>query len=136
MTGQTMPAWLRSMLVDKGYMTHDGVTFRARIRTCRHCHLPAVAGIDDNGLTTWCDPGELSPDGELQALLDGRRTWDLYGGTGLTLRTRSAIAYRPAGDQRRPVLAEHRCHQAIPATWCMPPIHRPATTVTDEGFPF
>lgn len=135
MTATVMPDWLRSMLVDKGYMTREGVTFRARIRSCRDCHLPTVAGIDDNGLTTWCDPGELTPDGELLALLDGRHTWDLYGGSQLTYRRPSAITHRPAGDRRRPVLAEHRCHQPIPASWCCPPRPAPAPAA-DEGFPF
>lgn len=129
--------WLAEMLVAKGVMSESGLLFRAGVRTHRPCRRACLAGIDDSGLDTWCDLRELSRDGELHALLAGRRTWDLYAGRGLTIRRSSAIAYRPAGDRRRPVFAEHRCHQPLPADWCLPPAtsHQPPRAAT-ERIPF
>ena len=128
--------WLRAMLVATGAMSETGLTFKAGLRTHRKCRGLTVAGIDDNGLDAWCEPTPLSPAGEAQALLGGRATWDLYAGTGLTYRTPSAIRYRPAGDDRRPVLAEHVCGQPLPAAWLAPPPPRPARQPAAEGMPF
>ncbi|MDP1877991.1 MAG: hypothetical protein Q8M17_10610 [Actinomycetota bacterium] len=130
-----MPAWLRSMLQAKGVISETGLTRNAGIRTHRPCHAACIAGIDDNGFDTWTDPTELTPTGELQALLDGRRTWDLHAHRALTLRTSISIQHRPAGNPARPVLAQHRCHQPIPSSWAMPPwepLAAPPSTEDDE----
>jgi hypothetical protein len=118
--------WLVAMLVAKGAMSESGLTFRAGLRTHRPCRGLTVAGIDDNGLDTWCEPSPLSPDGELAALLVGRPTWDLYAGHGLTYRRATAISHRPAGDASRPVLAQHVCGDPLPAAWLAPPLPCPA----------
>ena len=110
-------AWLRSMLHDKGLLSETGLTRNAGIRTCRTCRTNCLAGIDINGLDTWTDPQQLHPAGELQALLDGRRTFNLYAGKQLMPRDRHLMAAYPAGHKQRPTFATHTCDQPIPTTW-------------------
>ena len=129
--------WLTSMLVDKGVMSEGGLTRRAKLLAHPPCHFPTLAGLDADrcALDAWCDLGELTLEGEALALLDGRRTYELHGGR-LSPRDRWCIPGRPAGRSRWPVLAEHRCHDPIPAAWCIPHRPEPATTTTNEGIPF
>ncbi len=109
--------WLATMLIDKGVMSESGLTRNAGIRTCRTCHQHCLAGIDINGRDTWLDPQQLHPAGELQALLDDRRTFNLYAGKHLMPRDRHLMAAYPAGHKQRPTFAAHRCGQPIPTTW-------------------
>lgn len=124
-----MPAWMRQMLIDKGVLTEQGLSRKARIRTHRGCPIPVLAGIDSDiaGLDAWCDLGELHAYGEAMALLSGRRTYELRGGR-LGHRDKWQISGKPAGTTRYPVFAEHRCHDPIPTDWIQPskPDHRPA----------
>ena len=109
--------WIKSMLIDKGVLSETGLTRNAGIRTCRKCRTNCLAGIDINGLDTWTDPQQLHPAGELQALLDNRRTYNLYAGKQLMPRDRHLMAAYPAGHKQRPTFAAHRCDQPIPTTW-------------------
>jgi hypothetical protein len=131
-----MPDWLRSMLIDKGVLTAQGLTIRAKVITHRECGLPTLAGIDGRvaGLDAWCDLGQLSPEGELQALLDGRRTYRLHRGE-LDPRDRWNIPHHPPGHDN-PVFAQHRCHQPILATWCLPTQTTAARTPATTEVPF
>ena len=131
-----MPDWLRSMLIDKGVLTAQGLTIRAKVMTHRACGFPTLAGIDARvaGLDAWCDLGQLSPYGELHALLDGRRTYRLHRGE-LDPRDRWNTAGHPAGHDL-PVFAEHRCHQPIPATWCLPSLPTTSRPVATSEVPF
>ena len=124
--------WLTEMLIAKGVMSESGLTRNAGIRTHRPCQTACVAGIDDSGFDTWCELREITRDGELQALLDGRHTWDLHAGRGLTVRGSLAIRHRPAQTPGRPVLVEHRCGQPIPASWIAPVGHATARPTTNE----
>jgi hypothetical protein len=108
------------MLVDKGVLSETGLTRNAGIRACRKCRTNCLAGIDINGLDTWTDPKQLHPAGELQALLDGGRTFSLYAGKQLVPRDRHWIRCYPAGHPQRPTFAAHRCDQPIPTTWTIP----------------
>ena len=112
--------WLRSMLIDKGVLSEAGLTRNAGIRTCRTCRTSCLAGIAITGLDTWLDPHQLHTAGELQALLDGRRTFNLYAGKQLMPRDRHLMAAYPAGYKQRPTFAAHRCDQPIPTTWTIP----------------
>ena len=74
-------------------------------------------------ITVHLDPWPLSPAGEVEALRDGRRTYQIrqWG-------VRHRNAYRITGNPPRPgvtVLAEHRCGERIPEAWKQPPT--PAT---------
>ena len=109
--------WLRSMLHDKGVLSETGLTRNAGLRTCRTCRQHCLAGIAITGLDTWLDPRQLHPVGELQALLDNRRTFNLYAGKQLVPRDRHLIAAYPAGHPQRPTFATHTCGQPIPSTW-------------------
>lgn len=117
--------WLTELLTAKGILSEQGLTRTARIRTHKPCHMPCLAGIDDNGLDTWCDLAELHPHGEAHALLEDRWTYDLAG-TQLCHRNAGRITWQPAATPGgRPVFAQHHCHDPIPATWTVPP--QPAT---------
>ena len=131
-----MAPWLRSMLVDKGVMSESGLTRRAHIRTHRGCGLPTLSGICDIGFDTWCELAELTSAGEAEALLAGRRTYELYAGRSLYIRDRWTISSRPAGGDRHPVLAEHRCGEQLPADWILqrPETPAPARTLDEIGF--
>lgn len=137
MTGSSMPAWLRKHLVDTGVLTSSGLGRKAQLRRHRDCGLPTLLGLDADrcALEATCDLGELTPAGEVHALLDGRRTYELNARGELLARTRYDIARRPAGD-RVTVLAEHRCATPIPATWCVPAPPRPARQSDTEEIPF
>lgn len=111
--------WLTTMLIDKGVMSESGLTRNAGIRTCRTCHQHCLAGIDINGRDTWLEPQPLHPAGELQALLDCRRTFNLYAGKQLMPRDRHLMAAYPAGHKHRPTFATHTCGQPIPTTWTL-----------------
>jgi hypothetical protein len=109
--------WLTSMLIDKGHLSEAGLTRNAGIRTCRTCRQHCLAGIAITGLDTWLHPQPLHPVGELQALLDDRRTFNLYAGKQLMPRDRHLMAAYPAGHKQRPTFATHTCGQPIPTTW-------------------
>lgn len=131
MSTTTTPPWLIRMLTEQGHISDTGLTRNATIRTHKPCHHPTLAGIDDIGFDTWCDLAELHPQGEANALLDGRWTFDLYASRLLCHRTPNRITHAPAGQHHtrdyRPVFAEHRCHQPIPATWAIPPTPAPTS---------
>lgn len=129
--------WLTSMLVDKGVMSEGGLTRRAKLIEHRPCNFPTLGGLDADraALDALCDLGELTLYGEAMALLDGRRTYELHAGR-LSRRDKWQIAGRPAAASRWPVFAEHRCHDPIPASWCIPHLPAPPATTTDDGIPF
>jgi hypothetical protein len=133
MTTQTQPRWLTDMLIAKGAMSESGLTRTARIRTHKPCHLPTLAGYDNDtcALDTWCDLAELTLAGEVHALLAGRTTYELAT-ERLYRRDHWTITGRPAGG-RTPVFAEHQCHAPIPATWAITrPPAPPAKTISQE----
>ena len=74
--------WMTSLLVDKGVMSEQGLTRRAKLIPHRPCGLVVLAGLDSDraALDVWCDLGELTLHGEAMALLEGRRTYELHGG--------------------------------------------------------
>lgn len=124
-----MPTWMKQMLIDKGVLTEQGLSRKARILTHRPCGIPTLAGIDSDrcGLDAWCDLAEIHAYGEAMALLSGRRTYELWGGR-LGHRDHWMIQGRPAGGTRYPVFAEHRCHEPIPTDWIHPSKPAPQPT--------
>jgi hypothetical protein len=116
--GRPMNDWLETMLIDTGVMSDTGLTRNAGLRVHKPCRARCLAGIDDSGFDTWCDPHPLTPDGELAALLEGRPTYDVSG-RQLCIRRSRRIAYFPAAA--RPVLATHVCGHPIPDGWRLPP---------------
>lgn len=92
-----------------------------RHRLANHrCGELVMAALDHwaCALTVYCDAYPLSPAGEVQALRDGRRTYQVRE-WGVRYRN----AYRIAGNPPSPgvtVLAEHRCGEPLPGTWKQP----------------
>lgn len=68
--------------------------------------------------TVHCDPYPLSAHGELQALRDDRKTYQMetYG-----VRHRNAWRIRSKPPGKATVLTEHRCHHPLPQDWLAPP---------------
>lgn len=112
--------WLAQHLVDSGAMTAEGVTRRARGRTCRKCRAPILAGLDGDSCaqSVEVDPTPLTAIGEAMALLGGRGTWQLVrrgggrDGHELIRRDRDLIRSWPAG------LTEGRAYDVLPRHKC------------------
>lgn len=96
---------------------------------CRRCLTEVITGFDAPraALLATCDPAPIGILGEVLALQDGRRTYDLVAGKILR-RLDWHIRSMPAST-RHPTLAEHRCGQPLPDTWLAPPA--PATQPRD-----
>lgn len=110
-----------------------GAHRRASIRVCR-CHAPILAGLDGEvaAFSVAVDPYALTPAGEVEALRQSRRTYDLDQ-MRLSQRDRWTIPGRPP-TPARPVVAEHRCGHPIPDDWKAPPPPRPATASQEVQF--
>lgn len=113
-----LPEFVKRRLEAMGYLDPDtGATRRARARRCEVCGSPVMRGInrDFGGLSVDCDPEPLSAQGELQAILAGRATYDLqhYGGRGYQLDRRESWHIRdtPPGTPGIDVLVVHQ-HKA------------------------
>ena len=100
-----------------------------RTHPCRKCSQPVITGLDAPraGFLVTVDPCPLSLVGEVQALTDGRRTYDLVAGK-IRRRLDWHIRAMPAST-RHPTLAEHRCGQPLPDAWLAPTV--PATPPRD-----
>ena len=113
-----LPSWLVRQLEADGHII-DGATRTARAAKCRRCGAPVVVGLTPEpcGHRAVLDPTPLSMLGEIQALCDGRFTYDLgVHGRRLEIEDRDASViegspaekpdtYRRASD----VLAAHKC---------------------------
>lgn len=116
-----MQPWLKTMLIAQGHMTETGLTRNAKIRICKRCSIPTLAGLDADimALEARCDLADLNRLGEVMILAQGRDTYTLVG-KRLNRRDQYTIVGRPAGNPDRPVLAAHQCGQRIPTEWTTP----------------
>ena len=126
---QFVPTGPRSPLLG-GDGGRDRVS-RTAYLTKHHCGADLLAGLDDDvaGLVARCDPYPLSPVGEVEALLAGRRTWHLRH-RRLERRDQFNVPGHPPCHDLL-VVAEHRCGHPPPTTWLLPlspPRPRPETT--------
>lgn len=129
-----MNTWLRQLLTDKGVLTENGLSRKAKIR--RHkCGTACIAGLDAPLLAfeAWCDLTPLSNHGEAQALIHGRRTYDLTQ-RELNRRDTHHIAHQPAHTTT--VLTEHLCHQPVPPDWAAPQQKATPPTADPNHIPF
>lgn len=78
-----------------------------------------------------CDPYPLSPVGEVEALRDGRRTYQVRA-WGVRYRNGYRIREKPAGTVT--VLTDHICDRALPATWLQPPPAKPTPPTQEVPF--
>lgn len=110
-----MPDHVLAHLIQIGRLDDDGISRRAHARLCRACGAVTMAGLDHDivAVPVRVDPVPLTPIGEVQVLLTGRRTYDLeYTSRGYRLDPRFAehITRSPAGSvPGRDVVGEHRC---------------------------
>lgn len=116
-----MPAHLVRHLVEVGRLDADGINRRAHASQCQKCRAVVMVGLDDDkcAMTVRVDPVPLTPVGELEVLLAGRRTYDLGWSAerGYRVDPRSAahIAAAPAGSSpAADVVGEHRCGHPAP----------------------
>ena len=124
---EPMAAWLKQTLVDRGVMTADGISRRARPRRCIRCRSSILAGLDDDqmAITAIADPVPLTALGETLALLADppRQTWTLVNRGRLELDHRAtwlgSHRHHPAGSGpdggpcRHDVVPEHRCADGV-----------------------
>lgn len=103
----------------------------ASLWTCR-CGEPVLTGLDDDhcAFTATCDPYRLTALGEVEALRDGRWTYQLVR-RSLDRRDQWNIPGHPPTVDL-PVLAEHRCGQPIPADWIAPPAPRQPRPMVED----
>ena len=102
-------------------------------RLIKHrCGAVVLAALDHwtCALTVICDPYPLSPVGEVHALRDGRRTYQVRG-WGVRYRKAYRISGNPPGA-RCTVLAAHVCEREVPHAWRQPPKPQPIPTNTRE----
>jgi hypothetical protein len=118
---------LTHLLTERGLITTDGITRRARAHLCPTCRQPTIAGLDHDrtAATARCDPQPLNALGELAATLTHRQTYSLtwrYNRWELDPRWPEHITAHPAGqpDNHFDVLAEHTCPDNTAGT---PPEH-------------
>ena len=91
---------------------------------CDGCGLIVLRGLDDPdcGMPATVDPMTLTTLGEVWSVLDGRKTYRLYGSTPFTTgmwyrlpynRERSPVGKKDGSGVVR-VVAQHRCNYPIP----------------------
>lgn len=113
----------------------DGTAGNMKIRHANHrCGQPIIVALDHwvCAISVICDPYPLSAAGEVEALRDGRRTFQIRQ-WGVQHRT----AYRIAGNPpslRTTVLAEHRCGEVLPEAWRQPPHKKPTHNTQEVPF--
>lgn len=90
----------------------------ARLTRCR-CGEHILVGLDGDrcALTARADVYPLSNLGEVEALRSGRWTYRLWS---KTLNHRDQWDIRGTAANDTTVLAEHRCGERPPASWCRP----------------
>ena len=108
-----MPAHVQQALIDAGHMTTDGLTRKAKLRTCPRCRRWILVGLDHgrSAIKVVADPVDLDQLGELGAVLAGRLTFDLWG---VEMEYRSPVKIR--GGQRRRIVGEHLCLNSMTPT--------------------
>lgn len=97
-----------------GHMTAQGISRRARAELCKGCGRALMRGLDAERCASdvRVDPHPLSALGELQALVDGVRTFELHwrGRYEIDYRDDFSIAGRTPGSLHNvDVVAEHKC---------------------------
>ena len=106
---------LFTTLVRRGVIDEHGVNDKPKLRHCAGCGLLVWAAWENGYLdTVLADDIALTPRGEYQALMAGRRTFDHWA-EGLDLRRARTIRLHPARDElMHRIRPEHRCGDPHP----------------------
>ena len=104
----------------------------AKPRLGRHkCQREVLAALDYHiaAIEVLVEPYPLSRRGEVEALRDGRATYQIrhYG-----LGRRRAPHIRTSPAETTTVLAEHRCEHPLPTEWIAAPKPRPTANRNQE----
>lgn len=93
---------------------HNGVSRRAKLRTCQACGALILVGLDANRCAgeARCDLPILTAAGEATALLTGRSTYRLRSIGRLELDYRSRWHIAGASAEQVDVVASHVCNAA------------------------
>lgn len=95
-------------------MTHDHlITTTGKPRFCPGCGHLLLAGTAD-GINYDVEAEPINHAGEIDAVLDGRHTYEVITPGHLTARTAQRMQAHTADDAM--VLVEHRCNRKIPAS--------------------
>ena len=96
---------------------------------CHKCGAHIRSGLDADALAfvARVDDDPVTRQGELLAILNGRRTYSLEGG-----RLHRRELHHLQAPARAPYV-EHRCWEPFPATW-LAPIPRPAAATDTPPF--
>lgn len=96
-------------LQTQGHITEQGLTRKAKPRTCPRCRQQCIAGININGRDTWLNPEPINAATELQLLLNDQTTYSIWAGTQIVPRNQHWIRAYPPGDPHRPTHQAHHC---------------------------
>lgn len=102
----------------------------AKRHPCSKCGAHIRSGLDDDAcaLSVRVDDEPLTRNGELLAILAGRKTYMLVQDR---LYRRDHWSIRKAAEY--PV-ADHRCWEPLPLQWLQPPPPPPPAPTDDPGF--
>lgn len=114
---------LFGQLQAQGVIDAKGVNDKPRLRHCAGCGLLVWAAWENGYLdTVLADDIALTPKGEYQAWMSGRRTFDHWWSAGLDVRTPRMIRLHPASnDIGHRIRPEHRCGDPPPEHYPRPP---------------
>jgi hypothetical protein len=106
---------LFAQLQKRGVIDEHGVNDKPKLRHCAGCGLLVWAAWENGVLdTVLADDVALTPRGEYEAWMSGRRTLDHWIG-GLDVRTARTIRAHPASDElMHRIRPEHRCGDPPP----------------------
>lgn len=115
---------LFAQLQRRGVIDEHGVNDRPKLRHCAGCGLVVWAAWENGYLdTVLADDVALTPRGEYDAWMAGRRTFDHWMG-GLDVRTARTIRGHPASDElMHRIRPEHRCGDPPPEHYPRPIRH-------------
>ena len=113
----TVPPWLERHLVDTGAWDADAVTRRMQTRKCPKCGRRVFTGLDSElcAASVRADTDTITPAGEVAALIDKRRTFNVtaYGAKHFELDFRDSLRLKTQPADSVPVVAEHRCGSVL-----------------------
>lgn len=107
----TLPAWVLDELTAAGLDTPKPRRGRAIARRCPWCGTPAWTGTAWPRVV-WLDPAPTTSDGELYAILAGRRTYQVNIHREITQRC--PLYIENESPDRTRVYVEHSCHGPAP----------------------
>jgi hypothetical protein len=126
-TEKSLPMWmLKQLEIKTGGIYTTGLSRHPRLTRCRGCGLSTHRGLDDEWNEAIIDYDPLSDIGEAWWLLNGKKTYRLYGSMEVTRelwrRHAWSIPLWKNGDTdgagKVIIIGEHICHLKKPPIFC------------------